>query len=343
MKNYKFKILFCVLNWGLGHASRSLVLIHRYLEEGNQLTIASSGLSLIWLKNELGTRVNYFELPDYEIRYASKSNFFLQMLLQIPKIISKINQENKLLKQRFGNDQLDLIISDNRYGCFIRNVKSIFITHQLYIKSGNNFIDKLLHLINFNLIQNFNECWIPDLEGSKLSGELSEFNNRKNVPKLPLKYIGVLSRFNKLNPIPCQKYILVILSGPEPSRTILEKKLLKIISNQNQEAIIFIRGTNRQSTNLFAQHIEVHDLLDSNQLNNFIINSKIVICRSGYSSIMDLYHLNKKAILIPTPGQTEQEYLAEVAIRHDIFETILENELDEKLIESINSFRGKSI
>ncbi|MFY8184999.1 MAG: glycosyltransferase [Bacteroidia bacterium] len=201
-----------------------------------------------------------------------------------------------------SKENIDVIISDNRYGLYSTKVHSIFIGHQLSIQSP--LLSKKINNIHANFINKFNECWVPDDVNINLSGELS-INEKITIPTIR---IGLLSRFNN-NTTQEKKYdILILLSGTEPQRSILEQKLMATLDN-SKLSIALIRGTTTSSTKLYANS-ENFDLLNSYELQILIESSEILICRSGYSSIMDIMHFNKKIILIPTPGQTEQEYLA---------------------------------
>jgi len=270
-------------------------------------------------------------LPGYSITYPKTGKWLiLHLITQIPKIIRIIRYEKKWLTNLLRKEEFDFIISDNRYGLNSKDCFSILITHQLRIISGmGKSIDTLLKKMLYPLIHRFNQCWVPDSESeSNIAGLLSHpYILPKNV-----KYIGPLSRLNAVESTQ-QKDILVLLSGLEPQRTQLEKKLLEQLS-QLDLPVTFVRGIpvegtrdegqwtmgkgkgNRETFNPTTQnsqpttHNPQLNFMTTSELEKALPNYSIVICRSGYSSIMDLLKVQKKAILIPTPGQTEQEYLA---------------------------------
>lgn len=265
--------------------------------------LASDGRALQLLQKEF-PKLPFAELPAYNISYPS-GNMVFNIAWQIPKILSAIRQEKKFLNDFVKKEKIDAIISDNRYGCRTPFTKNIFITHQLNIITPFAPLQWLVNKINHFLIDGFDECWVPDFEGEKsLAGKLSENRYLKNV-----KYLGPLSRMKKYEVE--KKYdIIAILSGPEPQRTIFEQLVLQQLASVDKKCLIVLGKTDGSKHYFLGENIEVISFMDSNRLNEAILSAGLVICRAGYSSIMDLVSLNKKAILIPTPGQTEQEYLA---------------------------------
>lgn len=233
--------------------------------------------------------------------------FIPKILLQVPKILQSIKNEHQWLDHQLDNNQWDLIISDNRYGLYTNRTKTVFITHQLGIISGFGRLgDVLLRTMLYRWINLFNTCWIPDAEGHlNIAGKLS---HPMSMPK-DYRFIGPLSRLNNA-PVLADDHLLVLLSGPEPQRTILEKKLIDQLSNIDED-VVFVRGLPSGAATMHnSGRIRFENHLDANILSEMISSAKMVICRSGYSSVMDLLKLKKRALLIPTPGQTEQVYLA---------------------------------
>jgi uncharacterized protein (TIGR00661 family) len=307
----KPKILVAPLDWGLGHATRCIPIIREMMQRGCQVEIAGNGNSLRLLQQELPELITY-EIPGYKISYPSNSFFFaLQILAQVPRILTTVKKEHQWLIEKQKEKNWDLIISDNRYGCWHPGLRSVFITHQLQVLSGcGSFVDRILLKLHYRMIRRFTYCWVPDAEQQYgLAGILS------HPPSLPIntQYIGPLSRLDPTTKNENQK-IVVALSGPEPQRTLLEQKLINIFSRPEwkMEEFIFLRGLPDTSPDpAKVDNIRFIQHLNSKAFAEIISAAKIVICRSGYSSIMDLVRLRKKAVLIPTPGQTEQEYLAE--------------------------------
>jgi len=316
------KILYCVLNWGLGHASRSIPLI-KELGSRNEVTLASDGEAGLLLQQELPD-LAYQDLPSYGIHYKY-SSMHLNMLLQFPKIVSTYNQESKRTAELVSEEVFDLIISDNRYGCFHKSVKSIFLGHQLKIL-GSVIATK----INKLQISKFDECWIPDHEDRRMSGELSDTSGLEDY-----MFIGPLSRMEHKDLKPVYD-IAIVLSGPEPKRSELESKLLAQVRDLDTK-VCLVRGTKKGNPISKSDNIEVKDFLDSSELNKIMLASKMIVCRSGYSSLMDLEVLGKPALVIPTKGQKEQEYLAEHYASRNNIATQTSEELDLVLANNILS------
>lgn len=252
--------------------------------------------------------LEFIHLPGYHITYPKKGrSFIVKILVQIPNILRAIHQENKWLKYQLTKRSWDIVISDNRYGLHNEGLTSIFMTHQLRVISGvGKIADDFIQEFLYEKINRFTQCWIPDIEGDdNIAGALS---HPQKKPK-NFAYIGLLSRLNKKNES-SDGPILVMLSGPEPQRTILENILIKQIQ-KIPSAFLFVRGLPEASAELSnTNNIVFKNFMNLQELSEAMSDAPLVICRAGYSSIMDLLKLNKKAILIPTPGQSEQLYLA---------------------------------
>lgn len=298
-------IFISPLDWGLGHASRCVPII-KELKENNKIIIGVTPLNSTFFDHYFPD-LEKVSLPSYSISYAKKIPLWLKLLLQWPKISYTIRSENKLLPNLITKHKIDLVISDNRFGLYHKNVRSVLITHQLNLQTPFSF--GIANGINRTFIHRFNEVWVPDYEDEhlRLSGQLS---NSKDI-HIPVKYIGPQSALEGLTEnTPTKKNnVLILLSGPEPQRGILEEILIKKFNGFNGE-IVLVRGSASEFKNDVGG-MNVVNYAYTNELRDLIVNSGTVICRSGYSTLMDLHLLHrKKIILIPTPGQTEQEYLA---------------------------------
>ncbi len=303
---YKKTILVAPLNWGLGHATRCMPIINELLAQNVNVILASDGNSLLLLKKEY-PKLIAIDLPSYGISYQS-SNMIKNILPQIPRIMTTIKLERQKLNDIIQQYQIDIVISDNRYGLYHKDIYSIFMTHQLYIKTPSKTLSYGLAKLHQKLINKFNTCWIPDYENNpNLAGDLSHYTNIKNSV-----YLGALSRMCLPSIRPALQYdILVVLSGPEPQRSILEKKIIKQAKGINRSFLIVGGQTNIDQTNPIAANITWISYLTSQALQTAILEAEIIVARSGYSTLMDLVKLEcHKVFLIPTPGQTEQEYLA---------------------------------
>lgn len=302
------RVLVTPLDWGLGHATRCIPIIHTLLKFNCDIIIGGSGDSLLVLRREFPS-LAYVELEPYRPVYSSSSSQVWKMAAQLLRFIRTINREHQQIKRITGTHNIDLIISDNRYGCWSGKVKSIFITHQINILLPRElrWMSGILAFFNHRQIRKFTHCWVPDWQGDRsLAGVLSAANN------IPVTYIGPLSRFRTSRHSNKYYDLLVILSGPEPQRSMLEKLLWQQLKNTGRRALL-VRGvdTSRSVEEMKElSNIEVMNLPGVKELQVAIDASDVIICRSGYSSIMDLYKTGGKVIFVPTPGQTEQEYLA---------------------------------
>ncbi len=300
------KLLVAPLDWGLGHATRCVPVISDLLNNNCEVWLAGEGAQEKLLREEFPS-LSFLSLKGYRIKYA-KNGLTGKILLQIPSILRTIKEENKWLKEQVSKFGFEAVISDNRYGLYHEKAFSVFITHQLYIKSSlGKWSEKVLQQWNYKFINRFHECWIPDEKGeNNLAGALS---HPAKLPSIPTKYICPLSRFERKNIDEIKNHLLIILSGPEPQRTILENKVVDQIVNYLATATI-VRGLPGERNIIPSTNtIHFYNHLSSEELNNEAMKAEFIISRSGYSTVMDIAALRKKSILIPTPGQTEQEYL----------------------------------
>lgn len=301
-------VLVTPMDWGLGHATRCIPIIKALLEQGCRVMLAASGSSRLLLLKEF-PRLACLDIRGYDIHYGrSKKGVWLSLFIQLPKILSTIRAEHSWLKKIIKQYEIDAVISDNRMGMFCAGVYCIYITHQLQIQTGNRLTNWLARKIHYWFIHKFNECWVPDShDENNLAGALS---HPASLPRVPVKYIGPISRFE--NAAVEKKYdIAVILSGPEPQRSIFERLVLDGAPGLPGR-LLLVRGSFNGIAPQEINHpaADIYDFSDARDLNQAILQSDLIISRCGYSTIMDLVKLQKKAVLVPTPGQTEQEYLA---------------------------------
>lgn len=303
------KILIVPLDWGLGHATRCIPLIRELQQTGCEIIIASTGEQLILLKKEFPALAS-IQLNGYNVRYSKKKRWFsFKILLQAPKILLSIRREHQWLQKIIKKLNIDAVISDNRYGLYSSKATCVFMTHQLRIQTSNEWLEDFIQKINYRFINRYAECWIPDIEGEKnIAGSLS---HPLKMPSVPVKYLGPLSRFRISGKEITKKYAFAfILSGPEPQRTIFEEKILKAVT-QIKEKCIIVRGKpGNEESKKGAENCTIVNHLATNDLQQVLNESEFIISRCGYTTVMEILSLQKKSILIPTPGQTEQEYLA---------------------------------
>lgn len=304
----KPRILVAPLDWGLGHATRCIPIVRELLAQDCDVWLAGEGAQEQLLKTEFPD-LPFIELPGYRIHYAKTAKGLIwKMIQQGPKLRRAILYEHQWLKKMVAQHHIDAVISDNRYGLYHSAVPCIFITHQLLIKSSaGKWTEKILQKRNYKYINRFTECWVPDIKGeNNLAGELS---HPQLKPAIPVHYIGLLSRFKKKERAEKKEHLLIVLSGPEPQRSMLEEKIIKDIGHYNHTATI-VRGLPGSASLIPSTGmIQFYNHLPADELNDAIQEAQYIISRSGYSTVMDIMTLQKKSILIPTPGQTEQEYL----------------------------------
>lgn len=310
-------ILICPLNWGLGHATRCVPLIKELSSQGHQVILAADGQAHDYLQQSF-PELTIERLPDVQMHYMRpwfKASWAIA--LQGFKILRNKKREHALVKGLVQKHAIHWIISDNRYGVYHAKTKNTLITHQLFPISP--WFQPLIHKIIKKWINAFDECWVPDYEQEhkSLSGKLSHGDLREFKK---IQYIDPLSRFKGMQADSKEiKYeYLVILSGLEPHRTAFEKKMIQQLSVKSGRHALVL---GKSSSNTFWQegNLDFYAFADTVKLFELIRQSKHVIARSGYSTIMDLHVLGKEATLIPTPGQTEQEYLADWLKQDPVF------------------------
>lgn len=319
------RILVAPLDWGLGHTSRCVPIIREIQAQQHVPVFAGNELQRKFIENSVGPIEN-IHLDGYNVSWYGSIFLFLPAL---PNILSSIKIEHRWLKRIAIENKIDGIISDNRYGLWHDHIPSVCITHQVNPISGMGyFVDRFANSLLKNWLNHFSEIWIPDIEkGGGVAGKLSHVSNQWSEAT----YIGLLSQFcgieSKMEGDP--KSLLVLLSGPEPQRSMLSHKLKEQLRDHTGP-LIFVDGKLGADKGCLPAHASYFAMATSQQLLRLIEAANLVICRSGYSTIMDLLLLGKKAILIPTPGQTEQLYLAKCLNSNGRFLTGSQQNLDLK-------------
>ncbi|HTX89195.1 MAG TPA: glycosyltransferase [Bacteroidales bacterium] len=325
------KVLVCPLDWGIGHASRCVPVIRKFLAAGMRVVIAADGRPLEFLKSEF-PQCRYVRFPGIRIRYPEKGSMIRKILLQSPKMLLGICREHRVLKRIVRLEKPDIIFSDNRYGLWSRETTCIFMTHQLEVQmpARLKIFQSLVRRFIYRFIKKYDACWIPDFELNQgLAGKLSH----PTVVPPHAVYIGTLSRFlenkSRYGPEPEIAYdFMAILSGPEPQRTLFEGILLRELERSGKSAVVVLGRTEEQQDIMLNGRIRVISHAETDRMRELILQSGMIICRAGYSSIMDLVSLGKRAILVPTPGQTEQEYLARLLLDKKIFFSLPQKSFD---------------
>ena len=334
----KNRILVAPLNWGLGHATRCIPIINALIKHHFEPIIAGDGEALQLLIKEFPTLI-CLELPTYNMSY-SNHGFLLKwhLLKKAPHILKAIHKEHQLVKNIIKDYNIKGIISDNRFGVYSKNkaIPSVYITHQLQVLSvATTWLTTKIHQA---VIKKYDECWIPDFKTNpNFSGTLGHIKNSK----LNLQYMGLLSRFSKTKAVQTHN-LMVLLSGPEPQRTLLENKLLLELKTY-RGSVIFVRGVIEKSSSVVQkEHLTIYNFMQSKELEQAIQKSQIIISRSGYTSIMDFATLEKKVFFIPTPGQEEQLYLAKRLESMNIAPYCKQDEFNLEKLKRLDLYSGFS-
>ena len=307
-------VLVAPLNWGLGHATRCIPVIRELIKQNAKVYISAAGGGKNILEKEFPS-VSFIDIPGISIKYPKNGAMVRSMVAQMPSIISAIRKENRILKDVVKAHKITHVISDNRYGLFFNNVKTAFITHQVNIKSSSvaNFFEPALNLVNRWFINKFDELWIPDLPPPEnISGNLS----KSASVKIRIQHTGILTRFSTRVLPRTKKYeIIALISGPEPQRSLLEAKLTPYLKLTGKDCLL-VQGLPGEDTSSKEKQLEIISSISTTQLEEYLHHETLLISRPGYSTIMDMAALHhKKMLFIPTPGQTEQEYLSKHLFR----------------------------
>lgn len=323
MKSKPRTVLITPQHWGLGHVTRTIPIIRYFISEGWNVLLGSSGPGAELLRREFPSQ-QVFELPDYMIVYPSK-NMYWNIAIQMYKMHSAIIKEYFAIGKICRENNVDLLISDARLGAAQSGLPCAIITHHLHFPLKFKFFEWCADTWMRFFYMRFNQIWIPDFDGiMNLGGSLDhQFKSDKH------HFIGALSRFQKLDLQKEYQYCFM-LSGPEPQRSRLETLILQQLKSLKFNKSILIRGTESGDPISTLDELEVVNLATSDQLNRIMCASELIVCRSGYSTLLDLSVIRKKALLIPTPGQPEQEYLAKELMHKKLFYCTDQDDLNLK-------------
>ncbi len=317
-----YSVFICPQHWGLGHITRTVPIIEYFITKGFRVVLGCSGAGSALLKKEFPA-LPIYDLPDYGINYPT-SNMYWNMGIQIFKLHKAIIQEKKAIHNICKSEKIDLIVSDSRFGASQKGIPSAIVAHHLFLPLGVRLVEWITERWMRFFYKQFDQIWIPDFYSyPNLSGKLShQFNSDMHY------FIGPLSRLKKAFDGHILYDIAIILSGPEPQRAYFEQLLLDQIKGLADKRIILVRGVETQQEILDAMPVKAKGLSNRFELNEILNQAALVVCRSGYTSIMDLSVLRKPALMVPTPGQPEQEYLAEELEKNKIFHCVDQKHLD---------------
>ncbi len=323
------KVLIAPLNWGIGHATRCVPIIEMLMGLGAEVVLAGHGLVYDFFNNRY-PGLELIMLPGHIVSYQTRGRrLMLPVVKGLPGYALSLYKEHQILKNLVTTHKIGFIISDNRYGLWHPDIPSVLITHQIKVRI--NGLWKLglpmVRMTTHWFFHPFDEIWIPDYAPQPgLAGQLSHPRHTPNK----FKYIGPLSRFDKPAPkLPHPQYdFLALVSGPEPQRTIFENILIRLFHSGPYKTII-LRGLPGHADIIRkSPYLTLISHLPDDQFYDLVRNSAQIICRPGYSTLMDLMALQRQAVLVPTPGQPEQEYLASLHRTNSQFRVFSQKEIE---------------
>lgn len=291
------------LDWGLGHATRIVPVVRQLLSSNNKVILGVTPLTRRLLEEEFPF-LEKTDLPAYNVSYSATLPLWLKLLSDWKRISEVISREKSALAEIVKRSQIDVVISDSRFGLHSERTHNIFVTHQIFLRTP--FGGYIAQRINRSYIQRFDEIWVPDYapEPSSLAGALShgkQFHDN-------IKFIGPQSRLRKTDATYKKFDYLLLVSGPEPQHTIFKELLLKKASGCPGLRFALVCNSPQHSV---PANVHCFVFPDAQSLSLLFAESKCIICRSGYSTLMDTHLLGAgDLVLVPTPGQSEQEYLA---------------------------------
>lgn len=320
-------VLFGTSAWGLGHATRDLVLIQALLEAGCEVSLVATGPALRVLRGELGDHCRYLDWPDMPTTIErSTLRFIARTTVNIPRILHAWYEERRRLRALLKSESVDAIVSDHRYGLITDRLPSYFITHSpRYIAPWRQwFMEWMMERFVARWLRPARKVLVPDTETLQLSGEMS--HNTRFLPREKMVFLGMLSSIRRRDVEP-DVDLFITLSGPEPQRSMLQQKVLEQVPGLEGRIVIAL-GLPDQTPPPAPKGLELHAYLDRDQQERMLNRARMIVCRSGYTTLMELAELGKPALLIPTPAQTEQEYLAEQLRRRGLFHSVEQDRLD---------------
>lgn len=323
------EIIYGVCSWGLGHATRSLPVIRKLIHEKHNVTVISNGRSLDLLKKELGENIAYIDIPDYPMLVSEHTRQFLaKSMVYWPLFIKRIEDGLSQLQKILDKKHYDCIVSDARYDMYSKKIPSFFISHQMRIMNPLQIkiFERAMERFNLFFFKRYSAVMVPDYKEDSLSGDLS--HNLRRIDERMIHYVGVLSDFKKLS---MKKEIdyLISISGPEPQRSILEEKLASN-AYELKGNVVMTLGKAENYSIIKKKHLTTYSFVTKELREELLNKAKFVVSRSGYSTIMDVAVVGVKALLIPTPGQIEQEYLSQYHNALGTFYSVSQDTIDLK-------------
>jgi predicted glycosyltransferase len=335
-------VLVAPLNWGLGHATRCIPLVRQLRERGYRISLAASGRPAALLRKEF-PNLPMIDLPDYGITHPRGGSLVMSLLIKWPGLLLKVRKEHRRLQEIIDQKKIDVVISDNRYGLWSPKIPSVIITHQMMLKlpSWLQLAEKMVHTNLQRRLRHFNEIWIPDQQ--KAPGLAGDLAHKYPLPE-HTRFIGWMSRFADFKEAAmvdenAPAYdVVALLSGPEPQRSLFQEILERQMQKSGLQCCMILGKPGEESSNGTRGNITFLAHAEDKEMHSILSCAAAIICRPGYSTLMDLVCLKRPAILIPTPGQTEQEYLARCLSERKLFVICPQGSFN--LSEALDKCRG---
>ncbi|QQR87696.1 MAG: glycosyl transferase family 28 [Flavobacteriales bacterium] len=320
------RILVAPLDWGLGHAARCVPVVSALLHRGAVPVIAADNGPLALLRTEF-PELEHVRLPGITIRYSKSGSQLVRMALQFPAMVRQVQAEQRAFERLRGSLRIDAVISDQRFGVRAADLPSVLITHQVF--PFTPVAQGALRKVNLRHIERFHCCWVMDEpQAPGLAGELSHVADARSAMPVNARYVGALSR---LRPVSCAAHdVVAVISGPEPQRTLFERELISVLRVLPGKHVL-VRGLPHMAQEAGEEHIgnvRVMAHADADTLQGLLTGARAIVSRSGYTTLMDLAALGRSAIVVPTPGQEEQEYLGRLHTRTGRFVVQQQGHLD---------------
>ncbi|MDN5865684.1 MAG: hypothetical protein L0I62_10825 [Gammaproteobacteria bacterium] len=307
------RVLFAVHDWGLGHASRSLVLIRALVERGDAVTILmepSDGMRL--LQNELGESCEFYPYRDIPKPFSRwPAMFYIRMSLSMPWVSVHFKLEHRLTERLVRERGFDLVVSDSRFGVWSHEVPSYCIFHSLRQMMPRPLLafEKPVEWGQRNLLRHYEKILIPDAEeNGGLSGKLGH-DPALDWGEGRLVYLGPLADVVRPDTAEDIDYFFSV-SGIEPQRGLFEERVRAALPELKGRIAVTLGRPELAGEKSEQCGATVYGYLDREHQAQMLNRSRVIITRSGYTTLMELAVLGKRALFVPTPGQSEQEYLA---------------------------------
>ncbi|MEF8794417.1 glycosyltransferase [Thiohalorhabdus sp.] len=322
------RILFAVHDWGLGHATRDLVLIRGLLEANNEVVVLSTGRALRLLQEEIGDRCELVELRDIPKPLSRRpAAFYVKMSLALPLVFATFVRERRFARALVARKGIDRIVSDSRFGVALREVPSYYVFHSLrqIIPGRPYYLEKMVECAQKGLLSRARRILVPDEPENGLSGELAhdlscDWGDR-------LRYIGALSSVSAQAGQTGVDYFISI-SGAEPQRTLFEERVLAQVADLPGRVVVALGKPDSETRKPDQDRVVIYNYLNRQDQQAMMNRARLVICRSGYTTLMELAQLHKPALFVPTPGQSEQEHLADYHCHRGHTYAVSQNDLD---------------